>query len=211
MQEIFDFLFGQYKDYLLLDIWLEAIAVFLGIVSVWFSKNNSILLYPAAVVSSLIYIYLLWKWKLYGDLIINTYYFYMGIYGWILWGRKSENGTDLLKITKMSHKDYLISLLLFSISIIFVSCIYIIYNLFTHWWAAVDTIITGLLFVGTWLLAKRKIENWLFLIAGDIIAIPLFYLKGFTLTSILNVFLTTIAIFGYIQWKKALPLKNRQP
>jgi nicotinamide mononucleotide transporter len=67
---------------------------------------------------------------------------------------------------------------------------------------------TGLLFVGTWQLAKRKLENWLFLIAGDIIAIPLFYLKGYTLTSILNVFLTVIAIYGYLAWKKTLPAKK---
>ena len=71
-------------------------------------------------------------------------------------------------------------------------------------WAYVDPFITGLLFVGMWLMAKRKIENWLFLIAGDIIAIPLFFLKGYTLTSILNIVLTIIAIFGYLSWKKVL-------
>ncbi len=108
----------------------------------------------------------------------------------------------------MSLKDYLISALIFIISIIFVSCIYIYFNMYTHWWAAIDTVMTGLLFAGTWLLAKRKLENWLFLIAGDIIAIPLFYLKGYTLTSILNVFLTLIAILGYLEWKKALQPKK---
>lgn len=209
MQDIFDFLFAQYKNYKPVDIYLELIASTLGIVSVWYSKKNSILLYPAAIISSLIYIYLLFKWQLYGDLLINSYYFYMGIYGWILWGRKTETGADALKITKMSSKDYLKSLIIFVISVIFVSCIYIRFDLYKHWWASIDTIITGLLFIGTWLLAKRKIENWLFLIAGDIIAIPLFYLKGYTLTSILNVFLTVIAIFGYLEWKKALLHKNR--
>jgi nicotinamide mononucleotide transporter len=208
MQEITEFLFGQYKNNLPQDIWLEGIAVVLGIISVWYSKKNSIRLYPAAIISSVIYIYLLWKWKLYGDLIINSYYFYMGIYGWMLWGKPSGNGNDYLKITRMTHKDYIKCLFIFIISIIFVSCVYIYFDMFTHWWAAIDTVMTGLLFVGTWLLAKRKIENWLFLIAGDIIAIPLFYLKGYTLTSILNVFLTIIAIYGYLEWKKAL-LQNQ--
>ncbi len=209
MQELSDFLFSQYKGYAIVDIWLEATAVVLGVISVWYSKKNSILLYPSAIVSSLLYIYLLWKWHLYGDLIINSYYFYMGIYGWVLWGRKTTTGNGALKITKMSCKDYLKSLIIFGISTIFVSCVYKNYDLFKHWWAYIDTIITGLLFIGTWLLAKRKIENWLFLIAGDIIAIPLFYLKGYTLTSILNVFLTVIAIFGYLEWKKALPHRNQ--
>lgn len=208
MHDIFNFLFRQYKDYTFAQVILESIGVVTGIISVWYSKNNNILLYPAAIVSSLIYIYLLYDWQLYGDLIINIYYFYMGVYGWILWGKRYGNDNESLKITKNSHKDYLISLFIFIFSIIFVSVIYIAFNKFDRWWAYADIVMTGLLFVGTWQLAKRKLENWLFLIAGDIIAIPLFYLKGYTLTSILNVFLTVIAIYGYLAWKKTLPAKK---
>ncbi|MES2484812.1 MAG: nicotinamide riboside transporter PnuC [Bacteroidota bacterium] len=206
--DITEFLFSQYKDYSNLNITLESIAVVLGCISVWLSKKNSVWLYPPAIISSLIYMYLLWIWNLYGDFVINSYYFYMGIYGWFLWSKTDNSGNDCLKTTIMSLKDYLISALIFIISIIFVSCIYIYFNMYTHWWAAIDTVMTGLLFAGTWLLAKRKLENWLFLIAGDIIAIPLFYLKGYTLTSILNVFLTLIAILGYLEWKKALQPKK---
>jgi nicotinamide mononucleotide transporter len=208
MHDLFNFLFTQYKDYTFAQIVLESIGVITGIISVWYSKNNNILLYPAAVISSLIYIWLLYDWQLYGDLIINIYYFYMGVYGWILWGKRYGNDNEILKITKNSQKDYLFSLFIFIISIIFVSVIYIAFNKFDRWWAYADIVMTGLLFVGTWQLAKRKLENWLFLIAGDIIAIPLFYLKGYTLTSILNVFLTVIAIYGYLAWKKTLPAKK---
>lgn len=209
MHDIYQFLFGQYSTYTLNQKILEATAVVLGIISVIYSKKNSILLYPTGLASTIIYIYLLVQWQLYGDLIINLYYFYMSIYGWILWGR-CKNVKDSLKITKISHLDYKICAIIFVVSIIFVSCIYEYSNMFIHWWAYVDTVMTGLLFVGTWLLAKRKLENWLFLIAGDIIAIPLFYLKGYTLTSILNIFLTVIAIYGYIAWKTTLQDK-RQP
>ena len=208
MHDLFDFLFRQYKDYTFAQVLLESIGVITGIISVWYSKNNNILLYPAAIVSSVVYIWLLYDWQLYGDLIITIYYFYMGIYGWILWGKRYGNSNETLKITKNSYKDYLKSLFIFIISIIFVSVIYIVYNKFDRWWAYADIVMTGLLFVGTWQLAKRKLENWLFLIAGDIIAIPLFYLKGYTLTSILNVFLTVIAIYGYLAWKKTLPAKK---
>lgn len=208
MHEAFEFLFRQYKDYTFVQILLESIAVITGIVSVVFSCFNSKWLYPFAIVSSLIYIYLLYDWQLYGDLIINGYYFYMGVYGWVLWGKRYGNLNENLKITKSTPKDYIHSLVIFIISIIFVSVIYIVFNKFDRWWAYADIVMTGLLFVGTWQLAKRKLENWLFLIAGDIIAIPLIYLKGYTLTSILNVFLTVIAIYGYLAWKKTLPAKR---
>ena len=208
MQNIYEVLFSQYAGYTNLQIWLEFIAVILGIASVVYSKNNNILLYPTGLISTIIYIYLLYDWELYGDLLINLYYFYMSVYGWILWSKRYGNDNDYLKITVISYRDCLYSVFIFIFSIIFVSGIYIYLNRFDKWWAYVDIFMTGLLFVGTWLLAKRKLENWLFLIAGDIIAIPLFYLKGYTLTSILNLFLTIIAVYGYIAWKKTLHVRK---
>lgn len=204
MLEVFEFLFRQYKDYTFAQILLESIAVVLGIFSVVLSKRNSIWLYPTGLASTVVYIYLLTGWELYGDLLINLYYFYMSIYGWWLWQKPYKKNNEILKITKNSHNDWLKSIFILIFSIIFVSVIYILFNKFDRWWAYADIIMTGLLFVGTWQLAKRKLENWLFLIAGDIIAIPLFYLKGYTLTSILNVVLIVIAIYGYLAWKRIL-------
>lgn len=209
MTTIFDFLFGQYKDYSTLHIVLELIATIFGIFSVVYSKKNNILVYPTGLISTAIYVYLLFQWHLYGDLIINAYYFYMSIYGWLLWSRKDSTNHDLLKITTMTASDRTKSASIFFAAIIGVSVIYIYFNKFTYWWAYIDTFITGLFFVGMWLMAKRKIENWLFLIAGDIIAIPLFFLKGYTLTSILNIVLTIIAIFGYLSWKRVLQSEER--
>jgi nicotinamide mononucleotide transporter len=204
MAEIFDFLFGQYKGYSPFFIILESLGVLFGTLSVIFSARNSIWLYPTGLISTGIYVYILWLSDLYGDLIINAYYFYMSIYGWILWSKKDSLHHDLLKVTTMNVKDYIKCILIFIFSVIFVALVYIYFNMFTHWWAYVDTFITGLFFIGMWLLAKRKIENWLFLIAGDIIGIPLFFYKGLTFTSILYVILTTIAIFGYFSWRKTL-------
>jgi nicotinamide mononucleotide transporter len=203
MHEIFDFLFSQYKGYSTLHIILEAVAATLGVFSVVYSKRNNILVYPTGIISTAIYTYLLFKWNLYGDMIINAYYFIMSIYGWLLWSKKDAD-SEVLKISAMHHKDYINSIIIFVVSVIFVSGVYVYSNMFSYWWAYVDTFITGLFFVGMWLLAKRKIENWIFLIVGDIIAIPLFFYKGYTLSSILYVFLTIIAIYGYLAWKKIL-------
>lgn len=204
MTDFFDFLFGQYSDYSTFHIVLESIAVIFGIFSVFYSKQNSILVYPTGLISTCIYIYLLFQWDLYGDLIISAYYFYMSVYGWFLWSRKDNTNHELLRITTMNAKDKATCIAIFIVSVIFVSAVYVYFDKFTYWWAYVDTFITGLFFIGMWLLAKRKIENWLFLIAGDIIAIPLFFYKGYTLSSILYVFLTIVAIFGYAAWKRTL-------
>jgi len=204
MGEIFDFLFAQYKDYSTLHITLEAIATIFAVFSVIYSWKNNVLVYPTGLISTGIFVYLLLQWNLYGEMIINAYYFYMSIYGWMLWSKKDSTNHDVLKISAMNADDRMKSVIIFTLSVIGISAVYIYFDKFTSRLSYIDTFITGLFFVGMWLMAKRKIENWLFLIVGDIIAIPLFFIKGYTLTSLLNVILTVIAIFGYMSWKKTL-------
>ena len=81
MSEIFDLLFEQYSQYQTKDIILEIIAVVFGLLSVGYSKNNNILVFPTGMISTTIFIYLLYKWVLLGDMMINAYYFVMSIYG----------------------------------------------------------------------------------------------------------------------------------
>lgn len=204
MTDLFDFFFGPYKNYSTLFIILEAAGFIFGTLSVIYSARNSILVYPTGIISTLIYVFLLYKWELYGDLIINGYYFIMSVYGWFLWSRKDSEHHSILKISSMNAKDYLTCIGIFVISVIFVGLVYLYFDKFTKWWAYVDNLTTGLFFIGMWLLAKRKVENWIFLIIGDIISIPLYFIKGYTLSSILYLLLTIVAVFGYLKWKKIL-------
>lgn len=211
MTDFFDFFFGQFKGYTTEFLTLELTAIFFGLLSVIYSAKNSILVYPTGLISTFIFVYILYTADLYGDLIINAYYFYMSIYGWYLWSRKDRQHHDLLKITAVSAKDNYKCLGIFIVSVIFVSVVYHFFHMFNQWWAYVDTFITGLFFIGMWLLAKRKVENWLYLIAGDIIAIPLFFYKGLIFTGFFYIILTTIAIFGYRSWKRTLQDELQTP
>ena len=204
---MFDLLFQQYSDYQTLDISLEIIAVVFGILSVWFSKKNNILVYPAGMISTSIFTYLLFKWSLLGDMMINAYYFMMSIYGWYIWTRKADNN-QVTPISVTSKLDKRNGILIFIATLFFVYFIYKIFDKWTSWVAYVDTITTAIFFVGMWLMAKRKIENWIFWIIGDIISIPLYFYKGLTFTSFQYLGFTFIAIAGYYAWKKTLDKKT---
>jgi len=204
MTDFFDFFFAQFNDYTPFSITIELIAIFFGLLSVIYSAKNSILVYPTGIIGTLIFVYVAFTAHLYGEIIINTYYFYMSVYGWYLWSRKDRQHHDLLKITTATAKDNYKCLAIFIVSVIFVSVVYHFFNKFNQKWAYVDTFTTGLFFIGMWLLAKRKIENWLYLIAGNIIAIPLFFYKGLMFTGFFYIVLTTIAVFGYRSWKRTL-------
>ena len=204
---MFDLLFQQYSDYQTLDISLEIIAVVFGILSVWFSKKNNILVYPTGMISTSIFTYLLFKWSLLGDMMINAYYFMMSIYGWYIWTRKVNN--IVTPISKVSSPEKITSLIIFFFSLSFV---YGIYNYFDKWGSYtsyIDNFSTAIFFVAMWLMANRKIENWIFWIIGNIISIPLYFYKGLTFTSIQYIIFTVIAISGYYTWKKILDNSNQ--
>ena len=200
MYQIFDLLFEQYSHYQTIDIVLEITAVVFGLLSVWFSKNNNILVFPTGMISTFIFIYLLYKAILLGDMMINAYYFIMSIYGWYIWTRK-ENNTITPKVYQLEKN---ISILIFIFSIIFVYSVYVYFDKWNSITAYIDNLTTAIFFVGMWLMAKRKIENWIFWIIGDIISVPLYFYKGLTFTSLQYLIFTFIAIAGYYSWKKIL-------
>jgi nicotinamide mononucleotide transporter len=203
MTTIFELLFDQYKTYSTLDITLEIVAVIFGFLSVWFSKQNKIWVFPTGMISTLIFVYLLFKWELLGDMLITGYYFIMSIYGWYIWTRKVDK-THVNQISTTTFKEKKISIVLFIAALLFVFIIYQKFDKWTSWIAYLDTITTAIFFVGMWLMAKRKIENWIFWIVGDLISVPLYLYKGFTFTSFQYFGFTFIAIFGYLAWKKNL-------
>ena len=203
MSPIFDTLFGQYYDYETTDVVLEIIAVIFGFLSVWFSKQNKVLVFPTGMISTVIFVYLLLKWELLGDMMINVYYFIMSVYGWYIWTRKTGNEAAT-PISRTTFTEKKISIAIFLATLLFVYLVYQNFDKWTSWIAYVDTLTTAIFFVGMWLMAKRKIENWIYWIIGDIISVPLYFHKGFTFTSLQYLIFTFIAIFGYIAWKKRI-------
>ena len=198
-----EYLFHQYDNYPKIEIYLEITAVIFGILSVWFAKKNNILVFPTGIINTSIYVYLLWKWSLLGDMMINGYYVVMSFYGWYVWTRKKA-GTDQFPISRISKKEKELAFVIFTLTIAFVVAVYLFFNKFTTWSAYVDTFVTGIFFVGMWLMAKRKIENWTLWIVGNIISVTMYFFKGYTFTSFQYILFTIIAIFGYLEWKKTL-------
>ena len=202
MSEILNFLFNQYSTYDIFDIVLEIIAVIFGLLSVWFSKQNNVLVFPTGMISTSIFVYLLYKWVLLGDMIINGYYFVISIYGWYYWTKRKNN--IVTPITKLNFKEKKISAYIFISSIIL---IFLVYQYFDKWnsvTAYIDNLTTAIFFVGMWLMANRKLENWIFWIIGDLISVPLYLYKGLVFTSLQYFIFTFIAIAGYYSWKRIL-------
>jgi nicotinamide mononucleotide transporter len=203
MSPIFDWFFAQYQDIPTYLVTLEVIAVIFGFLSVWYAKQDNILVYPTGIISTAIFVYILAIYGLLGDMMINGYYFAMSIYGWYIWTRKVDE-THYTPITKTTKKENKQSIYIFIATLIFVFVVYEFFEKWNSWTAYVDTFTTAIFFVGMWLMAKKKLENWVYWIVGDIISVPLYLYKGLVFTSFQYLLFTVIAIYGYRAWKKNL-------
>ena len=203
MSRIFESLFAQYATYEPLDVTLEITGVVFGLLSVWLAKKNHIGVFPTGMISTSIFVYLLLKWGLVGDMLINAYYFGMSVYGWVIWSRVNDQQQTTL-ITRINQLEWKYLFLLFVGSLGFVYGVYQWFGLWNSSTAMIDTLTTAIFFSGMWLMARRKIENWIFWIVGDIISVPLYLIKGFSFTSLQYLIFTFIAIYGYLEWKKIL-------
>jgi len=205
----FDMLYQNLID----TSWLEVIAVIFGLLSVWFAKKANILVYPTGIVSVLIYVFICLNAQLYADMGINAFYFIMSVYGWIMWTRKVEN-RKVRPITFNTKKDNLISVVFFAFSLVVIMLLLMYFKADDEqYWSTnipyIDTFTTAIFIVGMWLMAMKKVENWIYWIIGDVISIPMYAYKGLIFTSLQFLVFLIIAILGYIEWKRMAKTNNR--
>ena len=208
MDQIFDFLFSQYSSYSPSFIYLELFAVIMNIISVVYAKRNNILVYPTGLIGTGIFVYILLNFSLLGDTIINAYFFSMSIYGWYFWSRKKDE-VFINQVSTINRNEIKYLFILAFSSLIFIYFVYDYFDKWNNWTAYVDNITTAIFFVAMWLMARRKIESWIFWIIGDLITVPLYFYKGLTISSIQYIIFLILAVLGYISWKKILD-KNHQ-
>lgn len=180
---------------------LEWIAVICGVASVIYSMRENILVYPTGIISVLIYVYLAFQYKLYADMGVNGYYFVMSVYGWYYW-TNTDGVKAQVPVTLNTFKENLYSLAILCISLGVL--VFILINFTDSDVPIWDATTTAFAILGMWLMARKKLENWIAWIITDLISIPLYFYKGLVLTSFQFVIFTVLATMGYFAWKKSL-------
>lgn len=202
MKEFIDFFFQPYYASSTLDVLIELVAVSFGITSVIFAKNENILVFPTGIISTILYIIICYKFILYGDMLINIYYTLMSLYGWYVWSFK-VSGENVV-ITTSKKDDVAKSIFIFLSTIVIISCIYVYFDRMRNMTDYLDTFTSAIFFTAMWLMANKKIEHWIFWIIGNLISIPLYFVKGLGFSSIQFTIFLILAIIGYMEWKKNL-------
>lgn len=185
--------------------WLERLSVLFGICQVLLSKNNKVSNYLFGILGITLGMIVLYEAKLYAEILLHLYYLVMSIYGWWYW--TSNRQVAQQPITSSSSSDW-------KVVILIVACGFSILYGALYWFTdsdvpVWDAWVSCTAWAGMWLLAKRKIENWILLNISNFFAIPLLFYKGLYLFALLTLFLFTIAFFGYFNWRKIM--KKQHP
>jgi len=233
MSDFIHFLLQPYEIATTFNVILEFVAALFGVISVFYARKENILVFPTGIISTAIYVYLLSQWSLYGDLIINIYYTLMSIYGWYMWHKVIDADNHHISISRTNNIDKLKAVGIFIFTAIFVILVYRYYNVMpnqldfaesvAYAWQLItsgnlkdfrvvtpflDTFTTGIFFAAMWLMANKKLESWILWIIGNVVSIPLYFVKGYGFTGIQYTIFLVIAILGYLEWKKQIKLKR---
>ena len=181
---------------------LEFIGAIAGIASVWFSRKENILVYPVGLINTISYIFISIEGSLYGEASVNLYYTIMSIYGWILWSKRNDRQEIVLQITYSDKKEWLYQLLFFAAFYIgiYFALIYLKSVFYSNTIPLADAFASATAYTGMWLMAKKKIESWIWWIATNIASIPLYYIKGYAFTSVQYIILLILAVAGLLSW-----------
>lgn len=184
---------------------LQWIGVIFGVIEVLLARINNIGLYPAGLISITITAYIFYHSGLYAESVLNGYYFVMSVYGWWFWLRRSDKAPP--KVGYADKRDWFVT------AVIVLAGFGLIYFALKNYTASTvpvwDAWVTATAWAGMWLLAKRKIENWIFLNISNAFAIPLLFHKELPLYSVLTIILFIVAVQGYFKWKRLFDLQAR--
>jgi nicotinamide mononucleotide transporter len=184
--------------------WVEFIAVITGILSVWYSRTENIWVYPTGLINTVAYIFLSFKYALFGEASVNFYYTVLNIYGWYVWTRKDDQKQLILRVTFSSSRDWLYQSVFFAFFYlaVFFALTFIKKGFYAQAIPWADALASAAAYTGMWLMTRKKVESWYWWIITDLASIPLYFVKHLVFTSVYYFILLILAIGGLIEWRR---------
>ncbi|MES2764625.1 MAG: nicotinamide riboside transporter PnuC [Bacteroidota bacterium] len=189
--------------------YIELIGTLSGLISVWLATKSNIWTWPIGLINVICFFAIFYQIHLYSDMFLQLYFFITSIYGWIIWQKQNKSPT--LPITTLTHTHRIVlavSIVLCTLIVgIFVKNIHVVFpSIFKHpaSYPFIDTFVAILSIMANFLLARRKLENWILWIAVDVISVWLYFKKSIMLISIEYVIFLFLATLGLISWLKLI-------
>ena len=181
--------------------WIELLAVVSGLIAVYFNTREIVWGWPVGIIGVVLSGILFYQVRLYSDLILHVLYVGLGFYGWYEWlyGGKHQS---TLRITTLLPRRWLPLMGLGGAGTVVIGYLFDRYTEadLAYW----DAFTTSFSLVGQYLLAKKKLENWLLWMIVDLVASGIYVYKELYLLALLYFLYLGLAAYGYHHWRKSL-------
>lgn len=180
--------------------WTELIAVSLSVWMVVCNMRVQVLAWPLALLSSLLYFWLFWDGKLYGEASLQLLFASLALWGWWQWLRgRSEDGSAL-QVRRLSLRGLIIAI---TVTLLAWPALGLFLKQYTDsnlpFWDAFPTVASLL---GQWLLGRKYQENWAVWIVVNVVSVSLFAFKGYWLTVLLYAVFIPMSVAGWRAWQR---------
>jgi len=192
------------QDILQQTTWQEWLGVFFSVFQVLLARKNNSNNYLFGIAGISLTLYVMIQSKLYAEFTLNLYYLVMSIYGWLYWKFGKRKSETTISETTNNEKLITAGIVIGTFSLFY----FFLINFTDSDVPILDSLVSAFAWAGMWLMARRKIENWILLNISNIIAIPLLIHKGLYLYAVLTAFLFIVAISGYLEWRKSIRSKS---
>ncbi len=180
---------------------VEFFALVFGVVAVYFNSREKIWGWPLGIVGVVLSGILFYDARLYSDLILHVVYFVLGFYGWYEW-LYGGKGKSEKKVSTLSPQVLAGLILAGAVGVVLIGYLFDNYTDadLAYW----DAFTTSFSLVGQYMLAKKKIENWILWLVVDTAAAGIYFYKELYMLSLLYFLYLGLATYGFINWRKSL-------
>jgi nicotinamide mononucleotide transporter len=185
----------------IIENYIEIIASVLGLWGVWLTTKQKIWCWPIGLLNVILSLYVFLVSKLYADVILQMFYIVLTIYGWYNWLHGGENKSEL-NVSRIKRTDMLILFIVGMITAFITGYLFKTYTdaALPYWDGTVA--VWGI--IGTFVQAKKFIENWIIWIISDLLCTGIYVYKGLYAFTGLYFCFAVLAVYGYYSWKKDL-------
>lgn len=184
----------------LFEHYLEVLATITGLLYIVYSVRGKMLLWLFGLITSGLYVYVCFDFRIYADMGINVYYVLVSMYGWYHWKFDKKKYQKELPYSRLDRKTGLYLLIISLLIFFFIA--FLLEKLTNSDIAFWDAFTTAFSITATWMLARKIIEQWLIWIVVDLVSAGLYIYKGLYPSVILFVTYTILAYIGYRTWIK---------
>lgn len=178
---------------------VEGVAALLALAYLWLALRESLWCWVCALLSSVLYCGIFWEARLYMETLLNAFYAVMAVIGWWQW-RSGASDSDTLPIQSWPWQRHVLCAAV--VLLLATANGWLLAQFTAAFWPFADALIAWGGVLTTWLVVRKVLENWLYWLLLDALAVAIYTERGLYPTALLYALYLVLVVAGYLRWRR---------